>query len=122
MREGTEVAGLGVDLVRRSTSAVITLLAACAGVIAGNRSYIFVGAIIGVRTSGMWMLVKETPSLISSLDTTLLQASRAALDATYAENRGGLVSTPIEEMFTMCPDFCSRIFGSSPITRRIAPK
>src|SRR3954451_19176613 len=74
-----------------STSALITLLAACAGVIAGNRSYILVGAIIGVRTRGMWMLVNETPSLISSLDTTLLHASRAALDATYAENRGGLV-------------------------------
>ena len=105
-----------------STSAVITLLAAWAGLIAGNRSYILVGAIIGVRTSGMWMLVKVMPSLTSSLETTLLQASRAALEATYAENRGGLVSTPIEEMFTTCPDFCSRIFGRIPITRRIAPK
>ena len=90
--------------------------------IVGNRSYILVGAIIGVRTSGMWMLVNETPSPISSLDTTLLQASRAALDATYAENRGGLVSTPIEETFTTWPDFCSRIFGRMPITSRIAPK
>ena len=105
-----------------STSALITLLAACAGVIAGNRSYILVGAIIGVRTSGMWMLVNETPSLISSLDTTLLHASRAALEATYAENRGGLVSTPIEDTFTTWPDFCERIFGRMPITRRIAPK
>ena len=52
----------------------------------------------------------------------MLHASSAALEATYAENRGGFVSTPIEEMFTMCPDFCSRIFGSSPITSRIAPK
>src|SRR3954470_12424121 len=87
-----------------STSAVTTLAAAWAGLIVGNRSYIFVGAIIGVRTSGMWMLVNETPSPTSSLETTLLQASSAAYDATYALNRGGLVRTPIEEMFTTCPD------------------
>src|SRR3954468_1247335 len=87
-----------------STSAVITLLAACPGVIAGNRSYIFVGAIIGVRTSGMWMLVNVTPSPTSSLETTLLQASSAALEATYALKRGGLVSTPMEETFTTWPD------------------
>ena len=70
----------------------------------------------------MWMLVNVMPSLTSSLDTTLLHASSAAFEATYAENRGGLVSTPIDETFTTCPDFCSRIFGSSPITSRIAPK
>ena len=52
----------------------------------------------------------------------MLQASSAALDATYAEKRGGLVWTPIEEMFTMWPRWPSRIFGISPITSRIAPK
>src|SRR3954453_19293387 len=97
------------------------MAAAWAGLIVGNRSYIRVGAIIGVRTSGMWMLVKETPSPTSSLETTLLHASSAALDATYALNRGGLVRTPIEEMFTTWPDFCARIFGSRPITSRMAP-
>ena len=81
-----------------------------------------VGAIIGVRTSGMWMLVKVIPSPTSSEATTLLQASSAAFDATYAEKRGGLVWTPIEEMFTMWPWWPSRIFGISPMISRIAPK
>src|SRR6195952_4747037 len=98
----------------RSTRAVITFSAAWPGLIVGNRSYILVGAIIGVRTNGMWMLVKETPSPTSSLETTLLQASSAAFEATYALNRGGFVRTPIEEMFTMWPDFCSRILGRMP--------
>src|SRR4051794_28613099 len=88
----------------RSTRAVTTLLAAWPGEMAGKRSYIFVGAIIGVRTSGMWMLVNDTPSPTSSLETTLLQASSAALEATYALKRGGLVSTPMEETFTTWPD------------------
>ena len=80
------------------------------------------GAIIGVRTSGMWMLVNETPSPTTSELTTLLHASSAALDATYAEKRGGFVCTPIELTLTMCPPFCSRIAGSSPMTSRTAPK
>ena len=70
----------------------------------------------------MWMVVNETPSPTSSELTTLDHASRAALEATYAENRGGLVCTPIELTLTMCPDPCSRIAGSSPITSRMAPK
>ena len=70
----------------------------------------------------MWMLVNVTPSPTSSEATTLLQASSAALEATYAENRGGLVCTPIEEMLTTWPRCRSRMFGSSPITSRIAPK
>ena len=81
-----------------------------------------VGAIIGVRTSGMWMLVKVMPSPTSSEETTLLHESSAAFDATYAEKRGGLVCTPIEEMLTTWPRCCSRIVGISPITSRIAPK
>ena len=52
----------------------------------------------------MCTLVKEMPCPTTSDDTTLLQASRAALEATYAENRGGLVCTPIEEMLTMWPE------------------
>ncbi len=81
-----------------------------------------VGAIIGVRTSGMWMPVKVMPSPTSSEETTFDQESRADFEATYAENRGGLVCTPIELMFTMWPRFCSRIVGISPMTSRIAPK
>ena len=48
--------------------------------------------------------------------------SSAAFDATYAQNRGGFVCTPIELMLTTWPRFCSRIFGISPMTSRIAPK
>ena len=62
------------------------------------------------------------PSPTSSEATTLLHESRADFEATYAEKRGGLVCTPIDEMFTTCPRFCSRIVGSSPITSRMAPK
>ena len=62
------------------------------------------------------------PSPTTSEATTLLHASSAALEATYAENRGGLVWTPIEEMLTMWPDFCSCIFGIRPMSSRIAPK
>ena len=81
-----------------------------------------VGAIIGVFTSGMCTLVKLIPSPTTSLETTLLQASSAALEATYAEKRGGLVCTPIELMFTMWVRLCSRIVGISPMISRIAPK
>ena len=42
----------GVFFGRRIMARQI-MSAASAGVIVGNRSYIFVGAIIGVRTSGM---------------------------------------------------------------------
>src|SRR5918996_3588568 len=62
--------------------------AASSGVIVGKRSYIFVGAIIGVRTSGMWIVVMWTLSSMISEAIDRLNASRADLDATYAENRG----------------------------------
>ena len=45
-----------------------TRSAASSGVIVGNASYIFVGAIIGVRTSGMWIVVKVMPSPMTSED------------------------------------------------------
>ena len=70
----------------------------------------------------MWIPVKVMPAATVSEATTLLHASSAAFDATYAEKRGGFVCTPIEEMFTTWPRRCSRIFGISPITSRIAPK
>src|ERR1700750_1463369 len=78
-----------------------TRSAASSGVIVGNESYIFVGAIIGVRTSGMWIVVKVTPSPIVSELVTRVNASSAALDPTYALKRGGFVCTPIEETLTM---------------------
>ena len=58
-----------------------TRSAASSGEIVGNESYIFVGAIIGVRTSGMWIVVKVTLSPIVSEETTRVNASSAALDA-----------------------------------------
>src|SRR5918912_1682467 len=67
-----------------------TRSAASSGEMVGNESYIFVGAIIGVRTSGMWMVVNVTPSPIISELTTRVHASSADFDATYAENRGGV--------------------------------
>ena len=59
-----------------------TRSAASSGVIVGNESYIFVGAIIGVRTSGMWIVVKVTLSPIVSELTTRVKASSAALEPT----------------------------------------
>ena len=50
---------------------------ASSGVIVGNESYIFVGAIIGVRTSGMWIVVNVTLSPIVSELTTRVHASSA---------------------------------------------
>src|ERR1700757_5541250 len=85
----------------RRASQIIS--AASSGVIAGNASYIFVGAIIGVRTSGMWIVVNVTPSPITSEATTRVNASSAAFEATYAENRGGFVCTPIEGMLRIWP-------------------
>ena len=56
--------------------------AASVGVIVGNRSYIVVGAIIGVRTSGMWIVVRCTPSSMTSEAMQRENASSAAFDAT----------------------------------------
>ena len=69
----------------------------------------------------MWTVVKLTPSVTNSLDTTRLNASSAALDATYAEKRGGPVCTPIEEMFTTWPNRRSVMWGSSASNRRTGP-
>ena len=50
--------------------------------IVGNASYIFVGAIIGVRTSGMWIVVNVMLSPMTSELTTRVHASSAAFEAT----------------------------------------
>ena len=56
--------------------------AASSGVIVGKASYILVGAIIGVRTSGMWIVVMLTLSSTISEATQRDQASSAAFEAT----------------------------------------
>src|SRR4029079_16101951 len=96
--------------------------AASSGVMVGKRSYIFVGLIIGVRTSGLWIVVIATPSATISEATQREKASRAAFDATYDEKRGVLVCTPIELMSTICPERRSRITGSSLRISFTAPK
>ena len=56
--------------------------AASSGVIVGKRSYIFVGAIIGVRTSGMWIVVMWTLSSTISEAMQRENASSADFEAT----------------------------------------
>ena len=70
----------------------------------------------------MWIVVNVTPSPSTSEATTRVNASSAALEATYAEKRGGLAWTPIEEMLTMWPEPRSRICGISPMISLTAPK
>ena len=55
------------------------MAAACSALIAGTGLSRRDGAIIGVRTSGMWMLVKVMWSDSVSVDTTSANASSAAL-------------------------------------------
>ncbi len=61
----------------------------------------------------MWIVVKVMLSPIVSDETTRVNASSAAFDATYAEKRGGLVWTPIEETLTTWPKRRSFMCGSS---------
>ncbi len=68
------------------------------GEIVGTLLYILVGAIIGVLTSGIFMVVKATFKSLYSAAAHLANASNAAFDATYAENLGALVSTPMEDI------------------------
>src|SRR5437763_9391481 len=96
--------------------------AASSGERVGTFSYIFVGAIIGVRTSGMLMLVKLMPLSRNSDAAHSAKASSADFDATYAENRGARDRTPIELMLMMWPLFCSTIFGKKARINRTAPK
>ena len=59
-----------------------SMSAASSGVIVGKRSYILVGAIIGVRTSGMWMVVMLTLSSMISEAMQRENASSADFEAT----------------------------------------
>src|SRR5436309_5678612 len=87
----------------RYTIASTTSPAASSGESVGTLSYIFVGAIIGVRTSGMLIVVKLMFLSRNSEPAQAANESRADLDATYAEKRGAFDSTPIDEMLITCP-------------------
>src|SRR4051812_22391831 len=104
------------------TIASTTRSAACSGDSVGTFSYIRVGAIIGVRTSGMLIVVKLTFLSRNSDEAHAEKESSADLDATYAENLGAFDSTPIDEMLMMCPCRCAIIAGRNPMMRRRAPK
>ena len=88
----------------------------------GNALVDLVGAIIGVRTSGMLIVVKWIPLSRNSEAAHAENESSAAFDATYAENRGAFVSTPIDEILMMWPRFLSIIFGRKPRMSLSAPK
>ena len=66
----------------RSMIPFTTRSAASSGVNVGTESYILVGAIIGVFTSGMLIVVKLMPLPDSSPCAQRLNASSAAFDAT----------------------------------------
>src|SRR6056297_752551 len=102
--------------------ACLTMSAASSGVMVGTDSYILVGAIMGVRTSGMLIVVKETPVSLNSEAAQREKASKAALDATYAENRGALDSTPIEEILITWPLRLFSITGRKPMISFSEPK
>ena len=53
------------------------------------------------KRQGMLMVVKRTLRSANSAAAHQENASSAAFDATYAEKRGGLASTPIEEILMM---------------------
>ena len=83
------------------TIASTTRPAASSGDSVGMFSYIFVGAIIGVRTSGMLIVVKLMFLSRNSDAAHAENESSADFDATYAEKRGAFDSTPIDEMLMM---------------------
>ena len=66
----------------RSMIAFTTRSAASSGVSVGTESYILVGAIIGVFTSGMLIVVKAMFLPLNSACAQRLNASSAAFEAT----------------------------------------
>src|SRR5690242_11918394 len=106
----------------RSMIALTQRSAASSVVSVGTLSYILVGAIIGVFTSGMLIVVKAMPLPDNSPCAQRENASSAAFDATYAENRGEFASTPIELMLMMWPLRRWVIVGRKPMIRRRLPK
>ena len=59
----------------------------------------------------MYTVVTCTPSPMISGAIERENASSAAFDARYAENRGVFVCSPIVEMLMMWPDFCAPHLG-----------
>ena len=98
------------------------MAAACSAVIGGIGLSRRDGAIIGVFTNGMWMLVKVMWSESVSVDTTSANASSAALLGRYALYFGLLACTPALDTLTTWPNRRSRQCGSSASTIRTAPK
>src|ERR1022692_5308360 len=96
--------------------------AASAELIVGKFLYIPVGAIIGVRTSGIWIVVTAMPSAATSGAKQRENASSAFLLATYAAKRGGYACPPIEVMLMMCPSWRSRMPVITAMISAIAPK
>src|SRR3546814_16812634 len=105
--------------VGRSMIALTSRSAASSGVSVGTLSYILVGAIIGVFTSGMLIVVKLMRLPESSPCAQRLNASSAAFDATYAENRGEFASPPIELLLMMWPLRRWVIVGMTTMIRRL---
>ena len=68
------------------------------------------------------MVVNLTPVSLNSDAAHRANASSAALDATYAENRGALESTPIDEMLMTWPRRFFSIAGSTFMIMRRLPK
>src|SRR3954469_1093751 len=83
-----------------STRPRTTIAAACSALIAGIGLSLRDGAIIGVSTSGMWMLVNVMWSDSVSVPTTSEKASSAALLGMYALYFGLLACTPALDTFT----------------------
>ena len=74
--------------------------AASPGPSVGIFSYLWDGTMIGVRSSGMLMVLKATPCSANPLQAQRAQASSAASLVAKAEKRVALVDTPIEPMLT----------------------
>ena len=66
----------------RVSTAASTISAASSEEMVGKFSYMPVGAIIGVRTSGMWMLVTAIPSSATSGPRQRERAASALFEAT----------------------------------------
>lgn len=105
-----------------STSPRITIAAARSALIARTGLSRRDGTIIGVATSGIWMLVNVMWSDSVSEATTSANASSAALVGRYELYLGLRAYTPALETLTTWPNRRSRQCGSSASTMRTAPK
>src|SRR3954467_7843758 len=92
---------IGVSILAGlSTRPRTTIAAACSTVMGGTGLSLRDGAIIGVFTSGMWMVVNVMWSDSVSVPTPSANASSAALLGMYALYFGLLACTPALDTFT----------------------